>query len=464
MSARKAKGEDEHEGEPEDEDEIKPSPRDGARGFTLFYRKAKRRWVTSAPDSFGVWRQKFLPPEFRARDARAAERWARDFHAGKRPAGRAPDGPTVHDAIDRWLKQRELDTTPRENERARFKPSTVRDNAVHLRKYVDPKFGDQRLAHVVENVPAVRDFVRDLRRNSGLSATRVRNVCATFRTFIDDMKVDLRLGDNPMRLPAITRELPPLPTRKPRIVPLAVAQALLDSEAVPMARRVRYALVFTGGLADGEVSGLQWRDLDPERGTLTIDRAMLLVSTVSKRVRVDPATRLSDPKNEHRKRTIPVHPAALAALAAWRAGGCMLILGRDPKPADPIFPGPSGAHARPASAKLLRRDIVRAYVPNADKPVEAMTDEERAAREALRAHAAALAHGVTFHALRRSFLSYLAHAHVPQEIRKRLAGHSKGDVTEEHYTDRELSELREAVERIALVWRAVTTNTIEVSS
>ena len=53
----------------------------------------------------------------------------------------------------------------------------------------------------------------------------------------------------------------------------------------------------------------------------------------------------------------------------------------------------------------------------------------------------------SFHSLRHSFVTALAHANVAIELRRRLAGHaSEGQSL--HYTHPEFASLREAVEKL----------------
>jgi integrase len=399
------------------------------RGFSLFWRKDKRRWIYSAPDSFGVWRQKYVPPEYAKKDERAAEQWIRETLAGAVKQTKAPDGPTTKDAAEKWIALR------RKN--PKLKPATVVDNDVHLRKYILPKFGEERLARLADAVPTLRAWLREVR--DLVSASRCRNIVSTFRNFLDDAKAEgwVRYGENPLKSTAIIRELPELPVGEPIYISMQDAQALIQAEVVPEPRRVRYALAFTTGMADGEISGLQWGDIDGK--SLRVQRAALLI----KRRKDEP---LGTPKNRFRVRRVPLHDAAVAALEYWRST-VAIVLGHDPLPTDPIFPGMKrGGHARPDSAKLIRRDLVSLHLPT----------DHRASKEEIAIIEKSMER-FDFRATRRSFLTYLADLGVDHQVRKRLAGHSRSDVTEAHYTAREIDSLRAAVNRIPLAWEAAGT-------
>ena len=61
-------------------------------------------------------------------------------------------------------------------------------------------------------------------------------------------------------------------------------------------------------------------------------------------------------------------------------------------------------------------------------------------------------HPIELEATRSSFSSCLDGADVPRERIKRLLGHAARDVTEAHYTKRDLEQLMAAVLVIPLVW------------
>jgi hypothetical protein len=66
------------------------------------------------------------------------------------------------------------------------------------------------------------------------------------------------------------------------------------------------------------------------------------------------------------------------------------------------------------------------------------------------------ARAIDFKATRSPFATWLDEAGVDERVRKRLMGHRASDVTERHYTKRELERLAEAVAMIGLEWRPGT--------
>ena len=89
----------------------------------------------------------------------------------------------------------------------------------------------------------------------------------------------------------------------------------------------------------------------------------------------------------------------------------------------------TGQGARPRSAQLIRDDLAAVGLPI---EIEGQP--------------------IDFKATRSSFSSWLDGADVPRERIKRLLGHAAHDVTEAHYTKRDMEQLMAAVLVIRLVW------------
>lgn len=129
---------------------------------------------------------------------------------------------------------------------------------------------------------------------------------------------------------------------------------------------------------------------------------------------------------------MPLHPAAADALAEWLDEGWEIHVGRAPEPDDFVFVKRTGKPWRPRSAERFRAHALLAGLP---------TEIE--------------GHALTFHALRRSFVSWLRHAKVPREARQVLMGHEPRTAEEKHYSEEDPAALAEFVARIRLVWNRV---------
>jgi integrase len=198
---------------------------------------------------------------------------------------------------------------------------------------------------------------------------------------------------------------------------------ILDDRAPPRLR----TLGCTAGLRDGEIAGLQWQDadLDAPVPVLQVRKAVPMMG--EERPDGERGKTTGPTKTQGSVRDVPIHPECLKALKAWKAAGWVEWTGRRPKPHDFVLPNEAGEAWRPRSAEAIREWLRAAECDDkyGGKPID-------------------------FHAVRRSFATWLARAGVERAVRKMLMGHVEGDVTEEHYIERDLAMLREAVCRIRL--------------
>jgi integrase len=238
------------------------------------------------------------------------------------------------------------------------------------------------------------------------------------------------LAANPMHHEAVRRLVPEgVPQWGPHCQPhltRAQIERLVTCSQVPAWRRVHHLFAATSGLAQGEIFGLAWRDMDLENGVVRINKALALKS---KSGRVG----LQNPKTSNRMRELPVHSLAVKALKAWKARGFAEFAERVPLDSDPVFPSPRrNKHReimrwRPNMSEFLREDLRISGQPDSYEGWP-----------------------LTAHALRRTFATWLAEAEVPELSRRRLMGHAAANVTDGSYTSKSVAMLREAVEKIKL--------------
>jgi integrase len=280
------------------------------RGTSLFYRESKKRWVLSYADPVRGQPQKVLPKEITRR--RDAEVWALEWLRvqGMRPdavlAQRREEGLSVAACAEKWLGLRERDS--------RVAPATVKANRHHLEGWILPRFGTRAIAAL--EVPELRAFVRDLREQR--AASTVRNVYYTFCTLYSDAMAEgwVNSPANLVAHPGVQRELPELESRAVVRLPVEWAAALVGDPRVALEWRARYALAFTSGARDGEIAGLRWGDVELE-GALPVFRIEQAVAIIGAK---GPGgfAKVKGPKTKGSRRTMPLHPAARAALVEWR--------------------------------------------------------------------------------------------------------------------------------------------------
>lgn len=389
------------------------------KGASVFWRPSKKRWVLSYADPALGRPQKILPETVTSETA--ANRWALEYLAekGLNPSDvlqrRKSTGPTVADCAARWLKLREADE--------RVAPATLKANKGHLNGYILPAFGGVPIAAL--EVRALRAWLRELRGK--MSASTCRNIRATFSVLYADAMAEewIKRDANLLDHPGVKAELPELESGEPMVLPVAWVQQLISDSTIHVERRARYALAFTTGMRDGEVSGVRIKDLDLASPipSLRIEQAVAIVGEKGPKG----FAKAKGPKTKKSRRTLPLHDAARAALQEWIEGDREALLGG--ASSEFLFPRPDGRGARPRSAERLRVDLGAIGLPTEirEEPVE-------------------------FKATRSSFATWLEDAGVSEAIRKRLMGHAARDVTERHYTARELAPLAAAVATIQLVW------------
>lgn len=159
--------------------------------------------------------------------------------------------------------------------------------------------GDRPLASIRPS--ELQAFVTGL----SVAPSSVRPIWATVRAILAAAVRDRRIPFDPCD----RVKLPELPRRQ--VTPLTVEQ--LDALASAMPHRYR-ALVVVGagtGLRQGELFGLQVRDVNFLRRTLKVERQ---VQPAGAAVEVGPL------KNKHSYRTIPLGQVVVDALAAHLAG------------------------------------------------------------------------------------------------------------------------------------------------
>lgn len=380
------------------------------------------------------WRETRCPGHIRAqRDAEAFARAHLDElrRTGVKPEVMPPDpvqiakGPTVAEIAERWLDFRLKDKGFRTATKDQSKSNVHVHIAPRLRdpNAIDSKLGDLRVEEL--GSAKLREWVRGLKASH--AETTVNNIAGTLTTMLEDAMAEEWIASpaNPMRHPGVRKELPEVKPRRGQdrvYLTRPQAEGLLRCPDVPEHRKARYMLALTSGMADGEISGLNWSDvdLDAKPPRVEITKALAL------RGETGFAT-LGDPKTENRKRTLPLHPLTVRALRAWRAKGWAEFAGHKPKSTDLVFPSPEGKPWRPRSAQLIREDLQAAKQPTKVGSAD-----------------------IDFHATRRSFLTWLTNAEVPSDIIDMLAGHAGKGVRARHYTGRDLEVMANAIAKIEL--------------
>ena len=200
---------------------------------------------------------------------------------------------TVSDYLDNWLET---------SARSRLRPRTFQRYQQHVRLHINPMIGHVRLARLTPQ--HVQQLLND-KIQEGLAPTTVRYMHAVLRRALNQAERWDLVARNAALL------VDPPRVEKSEIDPLTPAQARSFLNAASGHRlEALYTVALALGLRLGEILGLEWNDIDFDRGTLTINKSLQRVG--GKLIHVEP-------KSARSRRTISLPKTAVHALHAHRA-------------------------------------------------------------------------------------------------------------------------------------------------
>jgi integrase len=273
---------------------------------------------------------------------------------------------TVEGYMDRWL----------ESIKERVRPGTFKPYEAIVRLHVKPTLGKTKLDKL--NAMQLEKLYRE-KLDAGLSARRVRYIHVTIRKALKDA-VRLQLLSRNVADAAI-----PPRAAKTEVTPLTQDQmrSLLDAARGDKLHAL-YVLAITTGIRQGELIGLQWKDIDLDGGTLRINRSVY-------------EGIVSPPKTSAGRRTIRLSKLAQSALKQHRV-------------------------------ESAKRRISEWVFPNANgTPIGHQNLHNRSWKPLLKR--AGLPHSVRFHDLRHSCISLLLGQGVPVKVVSEMVGHADVSIT-----------------------------------
>jgi integrase len=217
-------------------------------------------------------------------------------HANHALNGTGPDRKrmTVNAFLTKWLAHKKV----------RLDLNTFADYEWNLDRYVRPAIGELLLSTIrLDHIEAIYDDMLERK----LSARSVRNLHGVLSQALKKARATGLISNNPAEL----AKLPP--TKKPKI------RALEEDEAqrfLGQTMNDRLGPLFAFMLANGprpeECYGLQWSEVDLEKGRVQIWRVL-------KWNRKGGGWRFRDyPKSEKGERTLELEPQVVAILKRWR--------------------------------------------------------------------------------------------------------------------------------------------------
>jgi integrase len=274
-----------------------------------------------------------------------------------------------------------------------YKHSTQKHRRFMLKKHLMPRFGDKALCEITRQ--EIQAYVATLTQEeyAPRSIDHVHDVLsAVLRTAVKWG----HLQDNPAR----GVELPKLRNVRPKWA-LTTDQAAALLGALPLLAKTMVGVAILSGLRRGEVFALRWKDIDERARLLTVREAVYDGT-------------FSTPKTEAGVRQIPLSPAALQLIAAWKGG-------ETANSEDLVFSTRSGGPLVPNN--VLRRSIFPAC------------DRLKLPR-------------ATWLTFRRTYSSWPHDKGVPGKVIAQMMGHANVDTTLNVYTQVLDGSLRAAAEKV----------------
>lgn len=288
----------------------------------------KRRWRTASGEKREGWRLAYTDNEGQRRFEQFTTKKAADdrrvqveneLSRGLHVADAATV--TVTEACDNWIKKGEIDD---------LEWGTLKQRKELVRNHIVPLLGKEKLSRLtVPKVEAFRDTLVETR--SRIMAAKI--VRALSSVLIEASRQGL-VGQNVAANVTVKKkgrdEAPiKIPETEQMKAILAAAQSLGNEipEAYPFV-----LLIASAGLRGSEMRGLAWPNIDFRANTVTVTQ------------RADQRGIIGKCKSKAAYRTIPIAPAVVTALKAWK-------LRCPPSEMDLVFPNENG---RPIHVNNLR--------------------------------------------------------------------------------------------------------------
>jgi integrase len=271
---------------------------------------------------------------------------------------------------------------------------TVDGHRSHVQHHILPALGNLRLTKLTTR--HVEQFYAALMAK-GLASTTVHHVHETLHKALEDaVRMDI--------LPRNVSDKAQAPGYHQRDMQVLNQEQARQLRAVARGTSVD-ALVMvalsTGGMRQGELLGLRWRDVDLDAGVLSVRQALTFD-------RITHQYRFKEPKNKRSRRQIKLTLPAIQTLRHHRAQQekQRVVLGTAWLDNDLVCPNPiGGPSAASTSYHALRKLLVKANLPR-----------------------------IRFHDLRHTCATLLLRAKVNPKVVSELLGHSSVAITLDIYS------------------------------
>ena len=218
----------------------------------------------------------------------------------------------LRDCTEAWLAHRR-----------KKKLRNLRNDEGHLKNHILPALGDKIVSEI--RVTHIAALIASL-QGTKLAPRTIRKIYGTVHKLFTDLVRDEVITHSPAVLTKddLPKNRDKTPTwRSNAVFAREEVQLLISSDAVPMDRRVLYAILFLAGTRFGEAAGLRWSDFDTHAKPL-------------KRVTI--AHSYENLTKTEQPREVPVHPLLATILTEWKAKGWPAMMGRAATADDLVIP------------------------------------------------------------------------------------------------------------------------------
>ncbi|MDR6393477.1 Arm DNA-binding domain-containing protein [Paraburkholderia phenoliruptrix] len=198
------------------------------------------------------------------------------------------DAMTVSTFLDAWL----------ERQKVTLAASTVEGYSKIVRGILKPKFGMHTLSDLK------RSHVREWCAAQTFSNKRMTNVLSVLRAALDEAVQDEIIENNPLY--GWTFQRNEAPGADDDVDPFSADEQILLLDAMTGQERNLFQFAFWTGLRTSELIGLEWRDIDWNRGMARVQRAQTRAARV--------ANKVEDTKTRKSRRDVKLLEPALDAL------------------------------------------------------------------------------------------------------------------------------------------------------
>jgi integrase len=279
------------------------------------------KWWARFRDESGRWVSRATPYDA-TEDKRKAVRFADETQRvidERREAGTMSGSMTVARYAEQWSA-----------ERAARGVVVAEADLARMQKYALPAIGAVPLNTV--RPKHARDIVRQLRAAGELAPRTIVGLFRTLRTMFESAVVDELIEVNPIK--AKPGDLPKQrdqdPTwRSQATFTVGEVERLISDPAIPVERRVQYALKALAGMRHGEVAALAWRAIDYTAEPLARINVVRGYNSATGKIKT---TKTED------GRAVPMHPTLAKILATWRLSHWSRLYGRQPTLDDLVVP------------------------------------------------------------------------------------------------------------------------------